>query len=82
MLEDLNLDSQRVTVEKMIELSSALDMVSVAEGVETREQLEFLRAKGCDMAQGYLFSKPLPKQEFLAWFESYQANSKFPFTGE
>jgi EAL domain-containing protein (putative c-di-GMP-specific phosphodiesterase class I) len=62
----------------MIELSSALDMVSIAEGVETREQLEFLREKHCDIAQGFLFSKPLPKPEFLAWFESYQEKSGPP----
>jgi EAL domain-containing protein (putative c-di-GMP-specific phosphodiesterase class I)/ActR/RegA family two-component response regulator len=74
LLEHLQLDSQRVVVQKMIELSSALDLVSVAEGVETREQLEFLRAKGCDMAQGFFFSKALPKPEFLAWLESYQLN--------
>jgi EAL domain-containing protein (putative c-di-GMP-specific phosphodiesterase class I) len=72
MVEHLDLESQRVVVQKMIELTSALDMVSVAEGVETREQLEFLRAKGCDIAQGYLFSKPLTKQQFLAWSESSQ----------
>jgi EAL domain-containing protein (putative c-di-GMP-specific phosphodiesterase class I) len=76
MVEHLDLESQRVVVQKMIELSSALDMVSVAEGVETHEQLEFLRANGCDIAQGYLFSKPLPKPEFLAWFESNEANCK------
>jgi EAL domain-containing protein (putative c-di-GMP-specific phosphodiesterase class I) len=74
LLEHLHLDSQRVVVQKMIELSDALDMVSVAEGVETREQLEYLRAKGCDMAQGFFFSKALPKPDFLAWFESYQVN--------
>jgi EAL domain-containing protein (putative c-di-GMP-specific phosphodiesterase class I) len=72
MVEHLDLESQRVVVQKMIELTSALDMVSVAEGVETREQLEFLRAKGCDIAQGFLFSKPLTKQQFLAWSESSQ----------
>ena len=81
LMKNLHLDGQRVVIEKMIELSSALDMVSVAEGVETREQLDFLRAKKCDMAQGFLFSKALPKAEFLAWFESYQANSRFPYTG-
>ena len=74
MVDHLDLESQRVVVQKMIELTGALDMVSVAEGVETQEQLEFLRAKGCDMAQGYLFSRPLPKPEFLAWFERYEAN--------
>ena len=56
-------------------------MVSVAEGVETHEQLDFLRANGCDIAQGFLFSEALPKPEFLAWFESYQANSKSPPPG-
>jgi EAL domain-containing protein (putative c-di-GMP-specific phosphodiesterase class I)/FixJ family two-component response regulator len=77
MVEHLDSESQRVVVQKMIELSSALDMVSVAEGVETREQLEFLRAKGCDIAQGYLFSKPLPKSAFMGWFKSYEAGPTF-----
>jgi EAL domain-containing protein (putative c-di-GMP-specific phosphodiesterase class I)/FixJ family two-component response regulator len=74
MVANLEIESQRVVVQKMIELTSALDMVSVAEGVETQSQLEFLRASGCDMAQGYLFSKPLPKPEFLTWRDSYEAN--------
>ena len=81
MIEHLDSESQRVVVQKMIELTSALDMVSVAEGVETGEQLEFLRSKSCDIAQGYLFSKPLPKPEFLAWRESYEADSKFHRAG-
>ncbi len=75
MVEHLQSESQRVVVQKMIELSSALDMVSVAEGVETREQLDFLRSKNCDIAQGYFFSQALPKAEFLAWLESYQPNA-------
>ena len=82
MVQHLDLESQRVVVQKMIELTSALDMVSVAEGVETHEQLEFLRAKGCDIAQGYLFSKPLPKADFLAWRESYEASPKIRGTGQ
>jgi EAL domain-containing protein (putative c-di-GMP-specific phosphodiesterase class I) len=81
MVEHLDSESQRVVVQKMIELTSALDMVSVAEGVETPEQLEFLRANNCDIAQGYLFSRPLAKTEFLGWFESYQSSSKFFPTG-
>jgi EAL domain-containing protein (putative c-di-GMP-specific phosphodiesterase class I) len=73
LIDRLHVDSQKVLIEKMIELSSDLDLVSVAEGVETQEQLDFLNAKGCDVAQGFFFSKALPKPEFLLWFESYQA---------
>jgi EAL domain-containing protein (putative c-di-GMP-specific phosphodiesterase class I) len=64
-------DSNRVMVQKTIEIGHELDMRVVAEGVETRGQLEFLRANGCDTAQGYFFSRPLPVKNLLNWLESY-----------
>jgi EAL domain-containing protein (putative c-di-GMP-specific phosphodiesterase class I) len=44
----------------MISLAHNLKMRVVAEGVEMPDQEAFLAAKGCDMAQGYLFSRPVP----------------------
>ena len=48
----------------IITMAHALDMEVIAEGVETTDQLEFLRDNGCEYYQGYLFSKPLPLSEF------------------
>jgi EAL domain-containing protein (putative c-di-GMP-specific phosphodiesterase class I)/ActR/RegA family two-component response regulator len=66
-------DSDRIMVQKMIEIGHELGMKVVAEGVETSEQLAFLRSTGCDFAQGYLYSRPLPVPELLVWLESYRA---------
>jgi len=48
----------------MVALAKQLKLVSIAEGVETEEQLEFLLASGCEAYQGYLFSPPLPADDF------------------
>jgi len=62
--------SARVVVQKTIEMGHALGMLVVAEGVETAEQLDFLRINGCDIAQGYFFSRPLPRPELLRWLQA------------
>ncbi|WP_367942433.1 bifunctional diguanylate cyclase/phosphodiesterase [Enterocloster citroniae] len=54
----------------LVDLSKRLHVQVVAEGIETTEQVEYLRSIGCDMVQGYVFSKPLPAREFeKLWFE-------------
>ena len=65
-------DSDRVMVEKIIEMGHELKMSVVAEGVMTHEQFQMLRAKGCDRAQGYLFSYPLPPESMKKWLGTYE----------
>jgi len=54
-------------VATIIALARAFDMTTVAEGVESQAQLDFLIREGCDESQGYLHARPLPKAEFEAW---------------
>jgi diguanylate cyclase (GGDEF)-like protein len=51
-------------VKTIISMAHNLDMTVLAEGVETEQQLEFLKAHGCDEVQGFLFSPPVPAIEF------------------
>ena len=66
-------DSDRIMVLKTIELGHELGLQVIAEGVETQEQLDFLRLKGCDHAQGYLFSRPIPPKELVSWLAAYRS---------
>ena len=50
----------RLILNNIVELTKKLEMVSLSEGVETKEQFEFLRSIGCNRVQGYLFSRPVP----------------------
>ena len=57
-------------VRGIIGLAHNLGLTVVAEGVEDRGTMEALTEYGCDAAQGYFFSRPLPGSELFAWFES------------
>jgi diguanylate cyclase (GGDEF)-like protein/PAS domain S-box-containing protein len=59
-------------VKVIIMLAHNLGMMAIAEGVETQAQLQHLQSLGCDFAQGYLLSKPLPPQDIERLIESLQ----------
>lgn len=52
-------------VENIISLATALSITVVAEGVETKEQVDFLKQTGCDLVQGYYYARPMPIDEFI-----------------
>jgi EAL domain-containing protein (putative c-di-GMP-specific phosphodiesterase class I) len=62
-------------VSAIVTIAHSLGLEVVAEGVETAEQLSFLRAVGCDAAQGYLFSRPLPAEEFSRLLAGWSARA-------
>jgi EAL domain-containing protein (putative c-di-GMP-specific phosphodiesterase class I) len=60
-------------VRAIIDLAHDLGMSSLAEGVEDMAQRDQLRALGCMNAQGHLYGKAMPFDEFVAWYKAYQA---------
>lgn len=63
-VDDIGESKGNVVVSTIVSLGQLLDMKIIAEGVETKEQFEFLRDIFCDEIQGYYFSKPIPEEEY------------------
>ena len=61
----------RAVVRSITALAQALGLSTVAEGVETRAQLDSLRALGCDEVQGYFFGRPMPPAQLQAWWQGF-----------
>jgi EAL domain-containing protein (putative c-di-GMP-specific phosphodiesterase class I) len=67
---DLTTNTEDKTITgAIITMGKSLDLTVVAEGVETQEQIDFLRAHGCDEFQGYYAHKPMPADEFAQLLE-------------
>ena len=54
-------------IEALLTIGRTLNLAVVAEGVETEEQLEYVRARGCDLAQGFLLARPMPIEDAEAY---------------
>ena len=63
-LSNLN-DTSRIIIQSMVRMAKHLGLKTLAEGVETPEQLEFLKGIGCEKVQGYYYGKPQPLQETM-----------------
>lgn len=67
--------------EHIIEMARSLNLKTVAEGVETQEQLAWLQARGVQYCQGWYFAKALPPQEFIAWLYRPGSSNDVMFAG-
>jgi diguanylate cyclase (GGDEF)-like protein/PAS domain S-box-containing protein len=67
-VSNVHVDRQAASiVTAFLELANGLDLVTLAEGIETEEELAFLRERGCKLGQGFYFSKPVPPEEIIAY---------------
>ncbi len=55
----------RLILEQVVSMADKLDLGLLAEGVETKEQIDLLQSIGCDQVQGYYYAKPMPEEEFF-----------------
>jgi len=71
-IKDIPGDTDDVAIARtIIAMAKSLDIATLAEGVETYEQFGRLKIMGCDQIQGYYFSRPLPADEFLAFYQAH-----------
>ncbi|MBR5407504.1 MAG: EAL domain-containing protein [Lachnospiraceae bacterium] len=69
--EIMSTERGKIIVESSVRMAKMIGLDVIAEGVETVEQLEFLRSIDCDMAQGYYYSKPIPVEDFEKFIKEY-----------
>ena len=68
-------ESDELMITTILSLAKIFDLQTVAEGVETKEQYDFLLENGCDIFQGYYFSRPLRKDKFEAYYHDYPSQT-------
>lgn len=81
-IQDIHIHSNAVLVKAIIDMTSSLGALSIAEGVETRQQLDVLRELGCDMIQGFYISKALPTTYFENFYKDYMKEGSWTISDQ
>jgi EAL domain-containing protein (putative c-di-GMP-specific phosphodiesterase class I)/FixJ family two-component response regulator len=68
--------AQKMSLHSFIKMAEALDLITVAEGVENIEDWDVLKALGCNVAQGYIIAKPMPLEVLDSWLAHWAENRK------
>jgi diguanylate cyclase (GGDEF)-like protein/PAS domain S-box-containing protein len=77
-VRDLTVDPEDASIVRaIIQLAGSLNMKTIAEGVENQETLDYLRALQCDVAQGYLFARPMPADDFRDYVANQSCRFRF-----
>ncbi|WP_373071487.1 EAL domain-containing protein [Sulfurimonas sp.] len=71
-MDDFNTKEGSIFVETIVKMGQTLNMNIIAEGIEQKEQVEYLKEIGCNCYQGYYCSKPLPVEEFEKFYKEYK----------
>ena len=75
-IQDIHVNpANAAIVRSMVELGHQLDLVVVAEGVETSDELDVVTATGCDVVQGYFYARPMPSDQLDTWLERREVPS-------
>jgi EAL domain-containing protein (putative c-di-GMP-specific phosphodiesterase class I) len=69
-------DEDKVIAQTIISMAHSLGMKTVAEGVETLPHVKELENMGCDLLQGYFYSKPIPKNDFVEFLQNFSQEEK------
>ena len=68
-------EKHRMMIAHTVEVARLLGLKTVAEGVETKAEMQLLRTLGCDMIQGFLVAEPMDGRELLRWMMARRANT-------
>lgn len=77
-IQDIPSSTDDAIIRAIIQMAKSLRIPTLTEGVETREQYDYLRNVGCDELQGFFCSKPLPAEEFARYYLKYSKSGTKP----